>query len=114
MANDTLPYPKLVEDLRGRLLSSQEIGALTGVSERQVHRWITGESRPDGSSRTRLLELNYVIQLLREVYTEDGAEIWLHGPNRILGGAKPIDLLANGDYQSVLVEIQRLTEGIPE
>jgi uncharacterized protein (DUF2384 family) len=114
MATETLLYPRLVGELRGRLLSSQEIGRLTGVSERQVHRWISGDSKPDGPSRTRLLELNYVIQLLREVYTEEGAEIWLHGPNRNLGGQKPVDLLAGSDYQSVLIEIERLTEGIPE
>jgi uncharacterized protein (DUF2384 family) len=106
-------YLRIVGDLRGRLLSSLEIGRLTGVTERQVYRWSTGSSRPEGESRTRLLELNYLVQLLREIYTDEGAEIWIHGPNRTFGGKRPIELLESGNFRSVLLEIERLGEGIP-
>jgi len=106
-----LIYPQIVESIRGRVLSGAELGRLTGVSERQVHRWVTGESRPEGGSRARLLEVNFVIQGLRDVYTEDGVEIWLHGPNRNLGGRKPVEMLENGEFREVLLEIQRLTVG---
>lgn len=104
-------YPSIVAQIRGKVLSGAELGRLTGVSERQVHRWISGASRPDGSSRTRLLEVNYVIQALRDVYTEDGVEVWLHGPNRNFGGRKPIEMLEEGDFAEVLQEIERLTVG---
>jgi uncharacterized protein (DUF2384 family) len=106
-------YARIVGDMRGRLLTSSEIGRLTGVSERQVYRWGTGDSRPEGDARARLLELNYIVLQLREIYTDDGAEIWLHGPNRRFQGRKPIDLLGEGDFSSVLLEIERLAEGIP-
>lgn len=106
-------YSRIVTDIRGRLLSSGEIGRLTGVTERQVYRWGTGDSRPDGEARARLLELSYIVQQLREIYTDDGTEIWLHGPNRSFQGRKPIELLEAGDFRSVLLEIERLAEGIP-
>lgn len=104
-------YPRVVGELRGSALSSAEIGSLTGVSERQVQRWASGASRPDGDSRTRLLELKYVVDQLREVYTEDGVEIWLHGRNRGLGGQRPVALLEAGQFDLVLEAIERLRTG---
>jgi uncharacterized protein (DUF2384 family) len=104
-------YAKIVDDLRGGMLSTAEIGVLTRVSERQVQRWASGTSRPDGESRTRLLEVKYVVDLLREVYTDEGAEIWLHGRNRSLGGARPIELLSAGNFDVVLEAIERLRVG---
>jgi uncharacterized protein (DUF2384 family) len=104
-------YPRVVGELRGRVLSGAEIGTLTGVSERQVQRWASGASKPDADSRARLLELRYIVDQLREVYNEDGVEIWLHGRNRGLGGQRPIDLLEAGQFDVVLTAIERLHTG---
>ncbi|UNX53437.1 DUF2384 domain-containing protein [Georgenia sp. TF02-10] len=104
-------YPRVVSELRGSALTNAEIGTLTGVSERQVQRWASGSSRPEGDSRARLLELKYVVDHLRDVYTEDGVEIWLHGRNRGLGGQRPIDLLEAGQFDVVLEAIERLHTG---
>ncbi len=104
-------YPKVVAQLRAGALSTAEIGRLTGVTERQVQRWASGTSRPEGDSRTRLLEVKYVVDQLREVYTEDGVEVWLHGRNRSLGHQRPIDLLQAGSFDLVLEAIERLTTG---
>lgn len=105
-------YPRVVGELRdSSALSAAEIANLTGVSERQVQRWASGASRPEGDSRTRLLELKYVVDQLREVYTEEGVEIWLHGRNRGLGGQRPIALLGTGEFETVLELIERLHVG---
>ena len=42
----------------------------------------------------RLLQLHYVSQLLRDVYTHEGAEIWLHGRKRSLDRRRPDPILA--------------------
>lgn len=104
-------YPRVVGELRGGALSSAEIGTVTGVSERQVQRWASGTSRPEGDSRSRLLELKYVVDQLREVYTEEGVEIWLHGRNRSLDGQRPVALLEAGQFDAVLEAIERLRTG---
>ena len=65
----------MVEDARRAGLKRAEIGALTGVSERAVQNWANGTSRPEGDSRDRLLELEYVIEQLSDVYTDKGMEI---------------------------------------
>lgn len=48
---------------------------------------------------------------LRDVYTAEGVDIWIHGRNRDLGDEKPIDLLVAGQFKRVLAAIERLSSG---
>lgn len=57
------------------------------------------------------MELRYLLDRLRDVYTAEGADIWIHGRNRDLGGEKPSDLLAAGQFERVLAAVERLTAG---
>lgn len=47
-----------------------------------------------------------------EIYRPEGVEIWMHAPNRMLGGESPLDLIAAGRSQRVLDLINALAEGI--
>ena len=104
-------YSRVVGDVRDGGLTVSEMAQLIGVAERQVRNWSAGANTPSGRNRDRLLQLHYVSRLLREVYTREGAEIWLHGRKRSLGGRRPVDLLAAGEYQEVLAAIERLQSG---
>jgi hypothetical protein len=106
---DSATYQRLVARAR-KSLSSNEIAALTGVQARQVQNWAAGASRPERRAGDRLLDLDYLISLLEEVYTDEGVEIWLHARNRSLHGRRPLDVLAE-DYGSVLAAVERLTTG---
>jgi len=92
-------------------MSTADIARLVGVAERQVRNWSSGEHIPRGRNRDRLLEVHYVAQLLRDIYTREGAEIWLHGRKRSLEGRRPIALLEEGNYEEVLDAIERLRAG---
>ena len=50
-------------------------------------------------------------QALRDVYTREGAEIWLHGRKRSLAGRRPVDMLTEGAYEEVLDAIERKRAG---
>lgn len=104
-------YARLVEDLRDAVLTNAEVAEITGVKPRQVQHWLSGAHRPQGEAKDRLLELHYIIERLREVYTPEGADIWIHGRNRELGGEKPLDLLIRGHFERVLAAVERLTSG---
>lgn len=54
---------------------------------------------------------HYVTQALRDVYTREGAEIWLHGRKRSLAGRRPVDMLAEGSYEEILDAIERKRAG---
>lgn len=104
-------YARVVDDVRDGGLTVAEMAGLIGVAERQVRNWSSGDNTPSGRNRDRLLQLHYVARLLRDVYTREGAEIWLHGRKRSLGGRRPVDLLADGEYDEVLAAIERLQAG---
>lgn len=104
-------YAHLVDDLRGGILTNAELAKITGVKARQVQHWAAGTHRPQGEAKDRLLELHYILERLRDVYTIEGTDIWIHGRNRDLGGEKPIDLLAAGQFERVLTAVERLSAG---
>lgn len=104
-------YVRIVDELRDSGLSTSDVARVVGVAERQVRNWTSGGNTPSGRNRDRLLELHYVANQLRDVYSREGAEIWLHGRKRSLNGRRPIDLLAEGSYDEVLNAVERLQAG---
>lgn len=104
-------YARLVEDVRGSLLTNADLAEITGVKIRQVQHWVSGAHRPQGQAKDRLLELHYIVERLREIYTPEGVDIWIHGRNKGLGGRKPIELLVNGEFERVLAAVERLASG---
>jgi hypothetical protein len=104
-------YARIVGDVREAALTTAELAAITGVEERQVYNWAAGTARPKGANRDRLLEVHYIVKELRDVYTPEGAEIWLHARNRGLHGERPLDLLTRGDFQPVVHAVERLRTG---
>jgi uncharacterized protein (DUF2384 family) len=106
-----LVYARIVEQVRDGGLSASEVAKIVGVAERQVRNWISGANAPGSRNRDRLLELQYVTAELRDVYTREGAEIWLHGRKRSLDGRRPIDMLAEGAFDEVLDAIEAMNAG---
>lgn len=108
---DSGMYARIVEELRDRALTTQELAGVVGVNARQISNWASGQNIPKGARRDRLLEVDYIIKLLRDVYTREGIDIWLHGRKRSLGGQRPIDLMRDGRFQTVLQAVERLRTG---
>lgn len=109
-ATESPLYRHVVADAK-RALSIVEIGRITGVGDRAVQKWAQGASRPEGTSRERLLELKYVIEQLSDVYDDEGIEIWLHARQRAFDGHPPLELLQQGRFEEVLQVIERLAGG---
>lgn len=109
-APDSPVYQRVVADTR-RALTLQEIADITGVKLRSVQNWAKGDSRPEGSQRDRLLELQYVVGHLADVYDREGIDIWLHHPQRQLDHLKPVDALQNGQFEAVLRLVEQLAGG---
>ncbi len=112
-ARTTMPagsYPHRVARVR-RGVTTEELARVVAVRPRQVQHWAAGRHRPQGSARDRLLDLDYVIELLTELYDDEGVQIWLHGRNRSIGARRPLDLLVEGDFGTVLAAVERLTSG---
>lgn len=109
-STDSPVYRHVVADTR-RGLTLLEIGDIVGAGERAVQKWAAGTARPEGSKRDRLLELQYVIEELADVFTTEGIDIWLHSRQRSLQGRRPLDVLKAGEFETVLQLVERLAGG---
>jgi uncharacterized protein (DUF2384 family) len=93
-------------------LSAAEIGEIVGVGTRQVQNWASGHGTPASTKRLRqLLDLEYVLDLVSEVFDDEGATMWLHARNRQLDGERPLDLIANNETDRVIGLLDRLADG---
>jgi transcriptional regulator with XRE-family HTH domain len=109
-AHESPLYQRIVADAR-KALTLQEIANTTGVQLRSVQNWAAGSTRPEGKQRDRLLELQYIVTSLADVYDNEGIEIWLHHRQRQLDHLRPIDALQQGRFESVLMLVEQLAGG---
>ena len=109
-ATSGLVYASKVARVR-ESLTTDELASIVGVQPRAVQHWAAETNKPTGVARDKLLEVAYVVDLLREVYDAEGVEIWLHGRNRLLGDRRPLDLLLSGEFDQILRAVERLTSG---
>lgn len=85
-------------DARARLeglidvLGSNQVALVLGVSASQPSRWRSGAEGMSADSQRRVLDLDYVMTRLLQLYPAEQALIWLRSHNPRLG-ARPIDVL---------------------
>ena len=81
-------------------LTQASIAKATGATVRSVrNRRETSAIRPRSNERPR--ELREIVLLLRETLTPPSVRQWLTARNRIPGGRRPIEVLAEGHAKAV-------------
>ena len=102
-----------VHDITDRLhLTKEEVAEIVGADARTVARWSTGATQPHRKTRDRLLELHYVAEEASGVVHPDDVNLWMFSPNRMLGGDRPADLIAEGRYREVLALLEAMGQGV--
>jgi uncharacterized protein (DUF2384 family) len=105
-------YMRIVDDVTHSVITQAELASAVGASLRTVQNWTRGGTTPRGTTATRLMDVQHIVSELREVYTDEGIQIWLRSRNRNLGGRRPIDLLAEDQVEVVVDEVQRVGGGM--
>jgi uncharacterized protein (DUF2384 family) len=105
-------YMRIVDDVTGSVITQGELAKAVGASVRTVQNWTAGGTIPRGSAEKRLLDVQHVVHQLREVYTDEGVQIWLRSRNQNLGGRRPVELLAAEQVDAVLDEVDRVLGGM--
>lgn len=82
-------------------LGERDIARATGVAPSTARAWLAGTRRPTGVRAERVAELSALVERLARVLEPDYIAVWLHKPIVSLDDAKPIDVLARGDYRAV-------------
>ena len=94
-----LEEARRVHDLAG--LSDRLIAAATGAKPSTVRGWLAGRSEPTGVRAERLIELSEMVRRLDRVLRSESIAPWLQRPVLALEDAKPIELIAHGEYRRV-------------
>ena len=103
----------LVDDLCGsRVVDSADLALVSDTNQRSVARWRSEQASPRRPAEDRLLELRAVVDLARRVMRDDAARMWMRAPNQDLGFEKPLNVVKEGRYQSVVDLLLALAEGV--
>lgn len=97
-----------LELLRARAaIRSVDVAYLLGTTPETVSRWNHGRTYPRPSKEDLLVDLEYVVELLSEFYSEPRtARAWLYSRHKYFGGLRPADLIQEGRIKEVLEAIQ--------
>ena len=102
---------KKTKDLLG--VPWREVANVFDATERTIHRWRKGESRPQPSHQKRLEQMNDLLDLMNEVLKKkEFLREWLNKRVPALHDRRPMDLLKAGRIEEVREVLGRAAEGI--
>lgn len=93
-------------------LAPSDVARIVKTDRRTVARWLRRETEPRWENREKVLELLAVMERLFQVLKPDASYDWLFSPNPDLKFQKPVDLLQEGDFRTVLGLIDSMGEGV--
>lgn len=93
------------------VLGNNQVAELLRVSRSQPSRWRTGAEGLIATNQRAVLDLDYVVARLHQLWTPDVAEVWLESPNAHLGGATPLDVLRQRGAAEVIRAIDAEAQG---
>jgi|SRR5215211_335420 len=93
-------------------IKKRDVAELLNTTPETVSRWRAGRVEPQPAHRDLLLQLDWLISELSELYTSPGeAHLWLYGRNKLLEGRRPFDVIKEGNLDDVLRLIAQLKDG---
>jgi len=94
-------------------LSSAEIATVTGAQPETVSKWNQSKAAPRPDAQRRLLDLEYIVDLLSDLYEEpDEIKLWLFARQKLLGGQIPLDLIRAGKTEDVIAVVDQLRDSV--
>lgn len=91
---------EIVVALRAYSFTQADIAAVVGVSDRAVRDWLHDKPLRRGNEE-RLHSLRQIVLLLDDSLSRRGVGQWFRAHNRLLAGRRPLEVLADGDYEAV-------------
>lgn len=95
MALRAAPSRRLID-----LFPARFIARATGANVRTAERWRAGQA-PQSRFRDRIGELQAILDLLGRGMSDAAKRDWLEAPNAHLRWARPVERLADGDFDAV-------------
>lgn len=93
-------------------MNAIDVANLLNIRPETVSRWRQGKAFPHPDAQKLLIELEYIIEQLSDIYEPHEARLWLYARQRLLGGEIPAMLIQSGKTDQVLSTIDQLREGV--
>lgn len=93
------------------VLGSNRVAELLDVSRSQPSRWRSGAEGLAARNQRAVVDLDYVLVRLQQLWEPEVADIWLGSPNAHLGGATPLEVLRQRGTAEVISAIDAEAQG---
>lgn len=93
-------------------MRSADVANVLNVRPETVSRWNNGKALPHASTEKQLLELEFVIDKLADIYEPHDARLWLFSRQRLMGDQVPAELIQQGRVDEVLAVVNQLLDGV--
>jgi transcriptional regulator with XRE-family HTH domain len=102
-----------LESIRTRAaLSDLEVANVLGAEPGSVSGWDQGLAFPEVEAEKRLVEFEYIVDMLADYYRPDEARRWIFAPQKLLSNAIPAELIRLGRIDEVLRLAGQLREAV--
>lgn len=91
---------------------SVDVANVLQIRPETVSRWNQGKAFPQPDAERTLLDLEYVVDRLADLYEPDEARTWLLSRQKLLNGEVPAELVQKRRTEEVLRVIHQLLEGV--
>jgi len=91
-------------------LTAEQIGRATCAAPSTVRAWFVRRSHPTGERAERIAELSAITERLERVMPKSYIPVWLSKPLAALDDAKPLDVIAAGEYKRVAKVISSIED----
>jgi uncharacterized protein (DUF2384 family) len=93
-------------------MKSIDVANLLNARPETVSRWNQGKAFPRPDAEKILLQLEYIIDQLSDIYEPRDARMWLYAPQRLLENKSPAELIQAGRTNDVLAVVNQLRDGV--
>jgi transcriptional regulator with XRE-family HTH domain len=103
---------KLMHIHKAAGVKAREVAQLLDTTPETVSRWKSGRVEPQREKLDRLLELEWLVDQLAELYPQaDDARLWLFSRHKLLQGDTPANRIQKGQLNDVLELIAQVKDG---
>lgn len=93
-------------------MRSVDVANLLNARPETVSRWNQGKAFPRPDAEKLLLQLEFIIDQLSDIYEPQEARMWLYSPQRLLGNRSPAELIQEGRSQEVITVVNQLRDSV--
>jgi len=93
-------------------MRSADVANILNVRPETVSRWHKGKALPHPDTEKQILELEFVLDKLADIYEPRDARLWLFARQRLLKDQIPAELIQKGRVDEVLDVVNQLLDSV--